>query len=232
MHTFYVQFSTTGTVLLSEVESKHAAKALRIKQKELVLLVNGNGKTAKAEVIDNHHKKCVLEIIEIREMQPLPYYLHIAIAPTKNIDRFEWFLEKATEIGISEVTPILSQNSERKTIKPERLNKIIIAAMKQSQRAYLPQLNPLIPLNDFLANTKETNKYIAHCEGESKKTLSQVHQKQENTLILIGPEGDFSNSEIELARALNFKEISLGNYRLRTETAGIVACNQIAILNE
>ena len=158
------------------------------------------------------------------------YHLHIAIAPTKNMDRYEWFLEKATEIGIDEITPIICEHSERKVITTERCNRILLSAMKQSLKYHLPKLNEAITLKDFLKQDFEGNKYIAHCE-EGNKTELRTEIKEERTLILIGPEGDFSPTEIEMALQNQFKAVSLGTSRLRTETAGLVAVHTINIKN-
>ena len=156
----------------------------------------------------------------------------MAVAPTKNIDRFEWFLEKSTEIGIDEITPLLTEHSERKIIKPERLEKVIIAAMKQSLKAYKPKLNELTPFRKIIAANSFEEKYIAHCYDGEKQGLKTIAGKGKNILILIGPEGDFSTDEIKVARETGFTEISLGNSRLRTETAGVVACHIINLVNE
>ena len=158
------------------------------------------------------------------------YHLHIAIAPTKNMERFEWFLEKATEIGIDEITPIICSRSERKVIKTERCNKILLSAMKQSLKYHLPKLNEAITLTDFLKSNMDGSKYITHCEKSDKLELRKVNSA-EKTLILIGPEGDFSATEIEMALQNQFKAVSLGTSRLRTETAGIVAIHTINMNN-
>lgn len=171
--------------------------------------------------------------MKAEKQAPLPYSLHMAVAPTKLNDRFEWFLEKATEIGITEITPIICDHSERKVIKPERYEKILVSAMKQSLKAYLPKLNEAIPFQKFLDVTeKETLSCIAHCEATNKKSF-KAHLKPGNSvLMLIGPEGDFSTSEIEVAIKSNFIPVSLGDSRLRTETAAVVACHSVAFVNE
>ena len=156
------------------------------------------------------------------------YYLHIAISPTKNIERFEWFLEKSTEIGIDEITPIICNRSERKTIKTERGNRILLSAMKQSLKYHLPKLNEATNFNEFIKKDLEGAKYIAHCEDSKKNELKTI-SKTEKTLILIGPEGDFSPKEIKLAVENQFKSVSLGTSRFRTETAGIIATHSINI---
>jgi len=164
--------------------------------------------------------------------KPWNYHLHVAIAPTKNIDRFEWFLEKATEIGIDEITPLLCERSERKILKAERLEKIIESAMKQSLKFHLPKLNPLIKFSDFINQDFDSDLYIAHCEETDKKTLKSMLVPNKNTTILIGPEGDFSTVEIEKAMQQNFVSITLGETRLRTETAGLVATQMVSFINQ
>ncbi len=233
MHLFYTPDLRNKIYTLDEAESKHCIKVLRLGINDKVELIDGKGGFHKAKVIDLNPKKCSVEITEtIMEYAKRNHYLHIAIAPTKNVDRFEWFLEKATEIGIDEITPILCDHSERKVLKNERLEKIIISAIKQSIKAYKPVLNNLTKLSDFVGSNFNGNKFIAHCEENQKYSLKKVYNNGENALILIGPEGDFSLEEINVAKKNNFKEVSLGESRLRTETAGIVACHTINLLNE
>jgi len=195
--------------------------------------VDGKGGFYEAEIVEAHHKGCVLSVIEKKtDFGKKDFHLHMAIAPTKNIDRFEWFLEKCTEIGIDEITPLLSEHSERKVIKPERLEKILVSAMKQSVKAYLPKLNELTLLNDFLKHETSADKFIAHCNPGDKNHLKNIIQPKQDALILIGPEGDFSVDEVEAAKEHGFAEISLGEARLRTETAGVVACHIVNLANE
>lgn len=236
MNSFFVADISAKTITLNSIESKHAIKVLRLTEGDKVELYDGKGHIALAAIRQANYRNCILQI-ENTISKPKPTFdLHIAIAPTKNIDRFEWFLEKATEIGISEITPLLCEHSERKTLNHERLQKIVVAALKQSQRAYLPILNPLTRFDDFLKkqHSKNTEQYIAHCcENHShKNNLKNVYKPNLNALILIGPEGDFSAAEIERAKLKGFAEISLGNTRLRTETAGIVACHTIQLANQ
>jgi len=228
MQLFYLE-NPENEIILSTEESKHATKVLRKKEGDILNFTDGKGNFYKAEITVADSRKCRLQIIS-SEQKPKQhnYHLHIAIAPTKNMDRFEWFLEKATEIGIDEITPIICSHSERKVIKTERGNKILLSAMKQSLKYHLPKLNEAISLNDFLKQEFEGTKYIAHCEDGEKNELKTV-SKAEKTLILIGPEGDFSPKEIELALQNQFKAVSLGTSRLRTETAGIVAVHTINI---
>ena len=214
-------------IVLSKEESKHATKVLRKKEGDILNFTDGKGGFYKAEITVADTKKCRLQIIS-SEQKPKQhnYHLHIAIAPTKNMDRYEWFLEKATEIGIDEITPIICERSERKVIKAERCNRILLSAMKQSLKLHLPKLNETITLKDFLKQDFEGNKYIAHCE-DGEKTELRKEEKANKTTVLIGPEGDFSAGEIELALQNQFKTTSLGTSRLRTETAGLVAVHTI-----
>ena len=231
MQLFYLP-NVTDTCYLDEVESRHCVKVLRLKQGDIIKLTDGKGFFYSAEISDANPKKCQLTITHKEEEQhKRNYFLHIAIAPTKNIDRFEWFLEKATEIGIDEITPIVSENSERKQIKPERLEKIIVSAMKQSLKATVPLLNPLTSYTNFIKAEQSDQKYIAHCYDENKIELFHTIQEKKRYVILIGPEGDFSLKEVESAISNGFQPISLGNSRLRTETAGIVACHTFALRN-
>lgn len=233
MHLFYTPDLSGELYYLNETESKHCIRVLRLSTNDHIQLIDGNGGFFTAKIIDPNPKKCKVEIIETKkEYGKRNHYLHLAIAPTKNMDRFEWFLEKATEIGIDEITPLLCEHSERKILKSDRLEKVIISAVKQSIKAYKPRLNEIIPIKDFLSQKFEAEKYIAHCEEDEKVQLKNIYKKGQNSIILIGPEGDFSTTEIELAKKNNFQDISLGESRLRTETAGVVACHTINLLNE
>ncbi|MBT5750355.1 MAG: 16S rRNA (uracil(1498)-N(3))-methyltransferase [Flavobacteriales bacterium] len=228
MQLFYIQ-NPQKEIILSAEESKHATRVLRKKEGDILNFTDGKGGFYKAEITLADSRKCRLKIVSSDQKEKQHnYHLHIAIAPTKNMDRFEWFLEKATEIGIDEITPIICSRSERKVIKTERGNRILLSAMKQSLKHHLPKLNNAVTLKDFLKQDFEGAKYIAHCEDAEKKELKTV-SKTEKTLILIGPEGDFSPKEIELALQNQFKAVSLGTSRLRTETAGIIAVHTINI---
>ncbi len=235
MNIFYATSLLSDTYQLNESESKHCVRVLRLAVGDKLFLVDGKGTFAEATIFDAHAKRCIVQIISrIREYNRRDYCLHIAIAPTKNIDRFEWFLEKATEIGIDTITPIISDHSERKIIKPERLEKVIKSAMKQSVKAYLPHLNLTTKFSNFLESTKNDNalKFIAHCTETEKHSISKNYKPNQNVTILIGPEGDFSPREIAIAEESGYKYLSLGNSRLRTETAGVVACAQVAFMNQ
>ena len=232
MHLFYTPDIQTTTYQLDEEESKHCIKVLRLKNGDQVNLIDGKGGLYLAEIIDEHPKRTVLNIIDTKkEYGKRNHHLHIAVAPTKNIDRFEWFLEKATEIGIDEITPIICDRSERKEIKIERSNKIITSAIKQSLKAYHPKLNNYIPFSKFIAQASADLKFIAHCEENKKSAVVEIFKPRQKYLILIGPEGDFSPIEIDLALQNGFVPITLGQSRLRTETAALEACFEINYLN-
>lgn len=217
---------------LGEDESKHCINVLRHKTGDIIHLVDGKGGFFKAEIIKGDKRNCEIKILEKKsEFGKRNYKLHIAIAPPKNIERFEWFLEKATEIGIDQITPLVCERSERKDIKPERSNKVIVAAMKQSIKAYLPELNQVIKFKDFITRTVALQKYTCNCNADKNSTLKNLYIKDQDVLLLIGPEGDFTNDEIAFADSCGFKTISLGESRLRTETAGIVACQIISFIN-
>lgn len=233
MQLFYVPNISGDEVILDAIESKHAIKVLRLSEGNKVQLIDGAGGFYEAEITAANPKKCKLKILKtIAGFGKKDYYLHMAIAPTKNIDRTEWFLEKCTEIGVDEITPIISEHSERKVIKTERLERILVSAMKQSVKAYLPKLNELTTFKNLVASSGAKNKYIAHCNNGEKEHLKNVVPENKDVLILIGPEGDFSPEEVELAKEHGFTEISLGSARLRTETAGVVACHIVNLANE
>ena len=221
------------TPFLLEEESQHAVKVLRMKLGDKIHVIDGIGGLFEAEITNLHPKHCEIKIIQkTAEYGKRNHYLHIAIAPTKNIERTEWFIEKAVEIGIDEITPVACRFSERKILKTERLQKIILSAAKQSLKAYLPKLNELTDFNKIAKCSFSGDKFIAHCYESEKQLLQNAYEKQQNVIILIGPEGDFSKEEVELAIKDGFQPISLGNSRLRTETAGVVACHTINLLNE
>ena len=237
MNLFYIENIDTNNCILPEEESKHCIKVLRFTKGSKLAIVDGKGNWYNAEIDEAHAKHCRFNIIEvIPEFNKRNFRIHLAVAPTKNIERLEWMLEKCTEMGIDEISLIKTEHSERKIVKIERLQKIIISAMKQSLKAYLPQLNHIISFNEFIDKIAESNRYshrfIAHCHESEKQNLNKAYKKGEDILILIGPEGDFSIKEVELAKKNNFKELTLSTSRLRTETAGVVACHSINFLNE
>lgn len=221
-----------NSFIFDKEESKHIIKVLRKKENDILFVTNGLGYLFKTEIILASDSKCTVRILSFEKASKTNYHLHLAVAPTKMNDRYEWFLEKATEIGISEITPIICDHSERKVVKTDRFDKIILAAMKQSNQLFLPKLNEPIALKDFLKKDLNGTKYIAHCEETSKKTLKESIKPSTDIVILIGPEGDFSEKEIKLSLESNYNPVSLGNTRLRTETAAIVACHSVAFINE
>lgn len=224
--------STTQTFSFEKEESKHIIKVLRKKTADNLYVTNGLGLVFKTEIELASDTKCTVRVVEVEQRNDAKINLHLAVAPTKMNDRYEWFLEKATEIGIQEITPIICDHSERKVIKTERFDKIILSAMKQSNQAFLPKLNEPISFREFVSKKVEGQKFIAHCEESDKKTLKQQLQTNQNVTLLIGPEGDFSNKEINMALEHGYLPVSLGNTRLRTETAAIVACHSVVFANE
>ena len=224
--------SNDKTFFFDKEESKHIVKVLRKKESDKIFITNGLGFLFESEIIFASEKKCEVKIIKETFQQPDTFYTHIAIAPTKMNDRLEWFLEKATEIGIHEITPIICDHSERKVYKIDRAEKIIQAAMKQSLHYYIPKINEPISFSQFVKSNIDGQKFIAHCEETDKKSFKNEVNKSEKATILIGPEGDFSTKEINLAIENNFIPVTLGNTRLRTETAALVACHTIALINE
>ncbi|MEP5341746.1 MAG: 16S rRNA (uracil(1498)-N(3))-methyltransferase [Algibacter sp.] len=216
----------------SKEESKHIVKVLRKDTGDILHITNGKGWLFEAEITIPNIKRCVVQIISKSEHPRKHYHVHLAVAPTKMNDRYEWFLEKATEIGIDCITPIICDHSERKFIKAERFEKILQSAMKQSLSVHLPKLKPAITLKEFLKKDLNGQLFIAHCEEVDKKSLKHELEANCDTTILIGPEGDFSTKEIELALKNNFIPVTLGKTRLRTETAAIVACHSVAFINE
>ena len=217
---------------LPETESHHCVKVLRMRNGDLLTVTDGKGSFYKCTLVDANPKHSVVSILKKIDVNPSRnFILHIAFAPTKQMDRNEWFVEKATEIGIDRFSPIISNYSERKEIKSERLTKTAISAMKQSQQPFLPQIDETISFNDFIKHPFNGNKYIAHCYETPKIPLAQTYKKGENALILIGPEGDFSEEEVERAINSGFKPISLGESRLRTETASLIATHTLHVIN-
>ncbi|UEG52894.1 16S rRNA (uracil(1498)-N(3))-methyltransferase [Mucilaginibacter daejeonensis] len=235
MQIFYTPDIATGAThyTLTEEESKHAIRVLRLQQGDSLTLVDGRGGLYTASILDSHPKKTLLVITDTKqEYCKRGHYLHIAVAPTKNIERIEWFLEKATEIGIDEISLLLCQRSERKEAKAERLDKIITSAVKQSLKAYHPQLNAVQPFTKLIDQPFEGQKFIAHClPGKDKVSLASRLVPKGRCLILIGPEGDFTEKEIADALKNGFEPITLGESRLRTETAALEACFEVNFLN-
>ena len=232
MHVFYTPDIQTDVYTLNEEESKHCSKVLRLSIGDIVFLIDGKGGLFQSEIAAVTKRNVQLKVLNKQaEHGKRNHYLHIAIAPTKNIDRLEWFLEKATEIGIDEITPIICDRSERKIIKDERLEKVITSAVKQSLTAYYPKLNSAISFAEFIKIKSDSEKLIAHCMEGEKPYIKQLVKLHQSYTILIGPEGDFSPAELASALQNNYKAISLGNTRLRTETAALAACFEVNFIN-
>ena len=216
-----------------KTESRHIIKVLRKKEGDKLNITNGLGYLFVGEISDANYKKCVVNILSFSEKRKAwNYHLHIAVAPTKLNERIEWFIEKATEIGVDEITPIICKHSERKFIKQERFEKIALSAMKQSLKFHLPKINPAISFKDFTNIKQNGNLFIAHCEEQNKKSFKEEIKPNTDITILIGPEGDFSHNEIEIALKNNYTAVTLGESRLRTETAALAACHSVAFVNE
>ncbi|MBC8045910.1 MAG: 16S rRNA (uracil(1498)-N(3))-methyltransferase [Fimbriimonadaceae bacterium] len=236
MYIFYCpEINLKQIISLPEKEMHHAVHVLRLKAGDQMQLIDGKGNIYAAEIIEISKRGCSVKIISTHQQKKENNFnLHIAIAPTKSSNRFDLFLEKVTEIGIDEITPLLCNNSERRKINIEKVEQTLIAAIKQSGRAYLPVLNPLTEFNAFIKDHENNTaqKFIAHCKSGQKQTLAHVLKPNSDVTILIGPEGDFTTDEIDIAMKNKFVPASLGSYRLRTETAGIVTCQTIHTISE
>lgn len=224
-------------IVFDKEESRHIIRVLRKKNFDHLFVTDGKGFLYKTMIVDDNEKKCIVEIQSAENKQDKNYHLHLAIAPTKMNERFEWFIEKATEIGISQITPIICEHSERVSFKEERFEKILISAMKQSLQMHKPVLNPPITALNFLSQNIEGHRFIAHCEDDLKNEFSKEIlnifkiEKSPKLTLLIGPEGDFSSKEIKTALENHYKAVALGNTRLRTETAGVFACGVVSAIN-
>jgi 16S rRNA (uracil1498-N3)-methyltransferase len=229
---FYEPDISGPSVTLNKDDSGHLVRVLRANTGDTIHLTDGKGFFYECVLKDPNPKKCLLEI-KRKEAgnDKYSFSLHIAIAPTKNISRFEWFLEKSTEIGINEITPLLSEHSERKVVKTDRLNRVLIAAMKQSLKSHLPELKEITKFKDLINKPFNGQKFIAYVDDGLEDELFHICQKDTDTLILIGPEGDFSREEISEAVDHGFTPVKLGPSRLRTETAGVVACHTVNLVN-
>ncbi|WP_281232705.1 16S rRNA (uracil(1498)-N(3))-methyltransferase [Flavobacterium gelatinilyticum] len=223
---------TTESFSFDKEESRHIIKVLRKKDSDILYVTNGAGFLFETEITLASDTKCIVDVRSVTKSPEPKFRLHLAVAPTKMNDRFEWFLEKATEIGIQEITPIICDRSERKVINLERFEKIILSAMKQSNEMYLPKLNDAISFKEFIKQKNQGQQFIAHCEETDKKSLKEALKPNEDVTLLIGPEGDFSDKEIKLAVENNYQPVTLGNTRLRTETAAVVACHSVVFFNE
>jgi 16S rRNA (uracil1498-N3)-methyltransferase len=228
---FYQPEIPNGILTLSRDESKHATKVLRLTSGDILDITDGMGCFYEARITNPDSFACSFTILKTKPQVPRPFHIHLGIAPTKNTDRLEWFVEKAVELGIDEVSFLTCQNSERKSISLDRLEKLTVSAMKQSQQAWLPKLRPLIPFKDILSN-RATQKFIAFVDTKNPSHLKSLTTPNGNYLVLIGPEGDFSSSELQQSFDNGFQKVSLGPSRLRTETAGIAACHILNLVNQ
>lgn len=233
MNLFYAAQISAGDCILSEDDAKHALKVLRLSEGDKVQVTDGRGNRYEGVLASADISNCRVEALnELPDKENRSYRLHIAIAPTKSANRFEWFLEKSCEIGIDNITPLVCERSERRKIQEMRQKKILIGAMKQSNQLVLPVLNPMLGFKDFLGtvDTGSANLFVASY-AEGNKELSKVCRPGQDAVVLIGPEGDFSNSELDLALHHGFESVNLGRSRLRTETAGVVVANTVALVN-
>jgi 16S rRNA (uracil1498-N3)-methyltransferase len=233
MQIFYVPGITGNSCVMDENESRHCVRVLRMSKGDKVTIVDGQGGFFEGIITDPDPSACRIIITESSTgFGKRGYRLHMAVSPVKNQERFEWFIEKSVEFGIDEITPLICRFTEKQNVKTERINNIIISAMKQSLKAYRPLLNEPVRFSEFMACEYSGIKMIAHCyPGYDLKNIGQVYEKGIDALILIGPEGDFSREEIDMALAGGFTGVSLGNSRLRTETAGIAACHSVYFIN-
>jgi len=229
MHYFYSTHIDSDRIILSKEEAHHALRVIRLKEGDRVGVFDGKGSIFDCVISILNKQFGELTINRVKRGDLPPSKLSIYIAPTKNIDRFEWFLEKATEIGVKEITPMISSHSERKKVRYDRLEKVLISAMKQSMNPFLPQLNPIIHFDEALKINPESDRFISHCEARDKEKLFDRLNYNNPTTIMIGPEGDFSSAEIDMAEAMGWVGVSMGRQRLRTETAGVLAVHMYSL---
>ena len=234
MQIFYVPDIKGDSCVLDVTESRHAIRVLRMTRGDKLKIVDGNGNLSEGFITDPDPSACEVKITGItREFEKRGYRLHMAVSPIKNQERFEWFVEKSVELGVDEITPLTCRNTEKQGIKKERINNIIISAMKQSLKAYRPVLNEPLAFREFAGFGHAGIKMIAHCNpGQQRKKISEVYEKGMDALILIGPEGDFTTDEVEFAARNGFIPVHLGISRLRTETAAIAACHSVYFINQ
>jgi 16S rRNA (uracil1498-N3)-methyltransferase len=234
MTLFYIAEATKDIAFLPKEESKHAIKVLRLQEGDLLAITNGSGQIFTAKINFANQKKCEVTVLETENVEEKPFRIHMAVAPTKLNDRYEWMLEKMTEMGVDEITPIICHRSERKVLKLDRMERIIVSAVKQSWKAYKPMINPPVKYSEFIKSAKFDQQFIAHCNGGcgSDLHLKSMADVNQNIGVLIGPEGDFSEAEVALATENNWQKTGLGSARLRTETAALAACFTLNLINE
>lgn len=230
MQLFYQPRIADGVHALDAEESKHVAKVLRLRNGDSIQVTDGKGSTYTVVLTDTTAKECSFEIKETTTLPKPPYSIHIAIAPTKNMERTEWFVEKATEIGVNTISFMQCKNSERKSVNFERIQKKVVSALKQSGQPWMPELNDLKPFKSYLDSSD--SKFIAYVDKDNPALLKNIAKANDRYLVLIGPEGDFSPEELGLAEKHGFLKVSLGPNRLRTETAGIAACHILNLINQ
>jgi 16S rRNA (uracil1498-N3)-methyltransferase len=234
MQVFYAPDISGKSYAFDENESKHIVRVLRMKRGDHVKVIDGKGNMYEGSISEPDQKRCIIEVHSVhRDFEKRNYKLHIAISPLKNPERFEWFVEKAVETGIDEITPLICKNTEKPGLRTERIRNIIISAMKQSLKAKETVFHKAESFSEFINMRHEGIQMIAHCYGDiDRKKISEIYHKGENAVILIGPEGDFSRDEVEVAMSNFLTQIHLGTSRLRTETAGIAACHSIYFINQ
>ncbi|MBS1951691.1 MAG: 16S rRNA (uracil(1498)-N(3))-methyltransferase [Cytophagales bacterium] len=230
MNLFYQPNIPEGIHYLDRDESHHAVRVMRLGEKQTIDLTDGRGLFYVAKITRADPKKCEFEIIEKKQIARRDFQVHIAIAPTKNADRMEWFVEKVTEIGVDQISFMFCKNSERKVINCERIEKVAVSAMKQSQQAWLPKINDMVSFKEIFSMNAD-QKFIAYVDASNPRHLQSAAKPEKNYLILVGPEGDFSKDELELALQNGFEKVSLGANRLRTETAALVSCQILNLKN-
>jgi 16S rRNA (uracil1498-N3)-methyltransferase len=235
MQAFYCPEVIKGNFSLNKAESRHCIRVLRLKKNTIIYLIDGKGGLYEARIISENPDRCEIQVIKhFKNHNKRNFYLHIAIALTKSTDRFEWFIEKATETGIDEITPLICTRSERRSVKMERPEKIIISSMKQALVTRTPKLNEIKTFEKFISDSvaAEFERYICHCSEGQRRKLKDIYSPGSDVIAVIGPEGDFTSDEIQFAKKNNFQPVSLGNNRLRTETAGIAICQVLNFLND
>jgi 16S rRNA (uracil1498-N3)-methyltransferase len=231
MQLYYANGIETSPVVLDKEESHHIIHVMRHRKGDMIFVTDGKGTVAKAVIAEADAKACQVELLNFEKFYSHPYKLHMAVAPTKNMDRFEWFIEKAVETGVNEITPLITHRSERRVVNRERLHKLLLSAAKQSHKPQFPLLHEITELTSFAEKNIAGKKYIAVCT-EGMPLLKNIYQKGDDAMVLIGPEGDFDETETMLCFNKGFAGMSLGGYRLRTETAALAACQTIALVNQ
>ena len=230
MHHFFSKQISNDIVVLSTEEAHHAMRVLRLESGDIVKVFDGEGSIYDCRIKELSKKEAILTVLNEKKAEYKRSELTLLVAPTKSIDRFEWFLEKATEIGVGEIVPILTEHSERKVVKHERLEKVLVSAMKQSMNPYKPELKELTSFEAVIKQYSDTDRFISHCMADEKDHLFNELNKNVATSILIGPEGDFSPKEIEMAIAVGWKPVTMGHQRFRTETAAVLAVHMYSLI--